>query len=60
MSNAKQSPAEQEAAALREALSKWVWERFGCRASTLSLDYILWMLGRNAAEPRHLTKTLAY
>lgn len=34
--------------------------QFRLTVSTLSLDYKLWMLGRTAAEPHHLTKTLAY
>jgi len=35
-------------------------EKHKCTVSTLSLDYKLWMLGRKAAEPHHLTNTTAY
>ncbi len=35
-------------------------EQHNCAVSTLSLDYKLWMLGRNTTEPHHLTNTIAY
>jgi Potential Queuosine, Q, salvage protein family len=42
------------------ALLKEMQERHNSRVSALNLDYKLWMLGRKATEPHHLTITTAY